>query len=106
VVNVLKKVKATMTTIRRSIGSDASLDVLVRDFQGNVLWRDHVYDENKWTTEFSTYTGDERALSEEDKHLINRRPDNIPGESVIIDRITEKVFNDASDRIKDYYSRY
>lgn len=54
----------------------------------------------------ATYTGDERALSEEDKRLINKRPDNIPVQSSIIDCIEQDVVNNTFYRLKDYYSRY
>jgi tetratricopeptide (TPR) repeat protein len=105
-VKVYGKVKAKITTVKRTLVSRGNLSIIIRDHNGHAIWNDNVYGENRWATEFSTYTGDERALSDEDKHLINRRPDNIPGERSIIDCITQEVFNNASYRIRNYYSRY
>ncbi|MES1220189.1 MAG: hypothetical protein ABUT20_32100 [Bacteroidota bacterium] len=106
VVKVYGKVKAKITTIKRTLVSNGNLGITVRNNNGAALWNDNVYGDNKWSTEFSTYTGDERALSDEDKHLINRREDNIPGQVSIIDCIKQEVYNNALNRIKDYYSRY
>jgi tetratricopeptide (TPR) repeat protein len=106
VVNVYAKVKARITTIQRTLYSDGNLSITIRDGAGNRVWNDNVNGQSSWSTQFSSYTGDERALSEEDKHLINRRPDNIPNDISIIDCVRKDILNNTLYRIKDYYSRY
>lgn len=106
VVKQYAKVKARITTISRTVHADGSLNITMRNSNGGWLWNDAVKGQNSWCAEFTTYTGDERALSEEDKQIINRRPNNIPGELSIISSVRQEVFNNAYYRIKDYYSRY
>jgi hypothetical protein len=106
VVNVYAKVNARINTTQRTLYSDGNLSITIRDEAGNLLWNDNVNGQSSWSTQFSSYTGDERALSEEDKHLINRRPDNIPGDAGIIDCVRKDILNNTFNRIRDYYSRY
>jgi hypothetical protein len=62
--------------------------------------------EHHWKTEFATYTGDERALSENDKTLINRRPNNPPRQEDIVNEILRQIETNLSHRLRNYYQRY
>lgn len=106
VVKQYAKVKARITTISRAIHADGSLSVTVRDSKGGWLWADMIKGNSSWCSDFTTYAGDAGALSEEDKHLINRRPDNIPNDLSIINSVKQDIYNNTLYRIKDYYSRY
>lgn len=106
VIKQYAKVKARITTTRKTIYSTGDLTVTVRDENGNYLWNDLVTADNSWSTAYASYTGDERALSEEDKRFLNSRADNIPHESYIIDCIRQELYNNTLYRIKNYYSRY
>ena len=106
VVKEYKKVKARLTTTRRSVYADGNLIMTMRDDAGNFLWNDNVSGQQAWYSEFTSYTGDERALSEEDKQLINRRADNIPAPQTIMSYVRQEVYQDALYKIRDYYSRY
>jgi hypothetical protein len=99
-------VKARITTISRTVHADGGLNITARDSNGDWLWGDMVKGQSAWCSDFTTYSGDDRALSEEDKHLINRRPDNIPGELSIINSVRQDILKNTLYRIKDYYSRY
>jgi hypothetical protein len=106
VVKQYAKVKARITTTSRTVRAEGGLNITVRDSNGGWLWGDMVKGQGNWCSDFTTYSGDDRALSEEDKHLINRRPDNIPGELSIISSVRQDIYNNTLYRIKDYYSRY
>lgn len=106
VVKEYRQVSARLTTTRRTVYADGNLGITVRDNTGNFLWNDNVNGHNTWCTEFTMYTGDERALSEEDKQLINRRTDNIPMPQSIINYIRQQILQNAVYKIRDYYSRY
>jgi len=106
VVKEYRKVKARLTTTRKTLYADGNLGITIRDNTGNFLWNDNVNGQNTWCSEFTTYTGDERALSEEDKQLINRRTDNIPAPQSIISYIRQEIFQNSLYKIKDFYSRY
>ncbi|HMK26770.1 MAG TPA: hypothetical protein VK483_12140 [Chitinophagaceae bacterium] len=100
------KVYADITTTRRTMQSDAMLQVNVRDANGGWLWSDNVNSNYSWSTEFATYTGDARALSESDKQLVDRRQEQAPHEEEIIRCLLDEINNNALYRIKNYFSRY
>lgn len=100
------KVYATITTTRRTMRSDAMLQINVREGDGGWLWSDNVNANHNWETEFATFTGDERALSESDKQLLNRRQEQAPREEDIIRCLMDEINTNAIYRIKNYFSRY
>jgi len=106
VVKEYARVKAKITTTKRTIYSEGNLNISIRDNSGRRLWNDNIIGSDNWTTEFTTYTGDERALSDEDKKLVNRSRENPPREEDIISCIRENIYNDFIYRIRNYYSRY
>lgn len=106
VVREYARVYADIITTRRTINSDALLQVSVRDTDGRWLWNDNFNGNHSWTTEFATYTGDARALSESDKQLVNHRQEFAPPESEIMRYLLEQISNDALYRIKNYFNRF
>jgi hypothetical protein len=99
------KVYADIITTRRTMHSDAMLQVNVRDANGGWLWSDNVNSNYSWTTEFATYSGDARALSESDKQLVDRRQEQAPREEEIIRCMLDEISNNALYRIKNYFNR-
>jgi hypothetical protein len=106
VVREYAKVSADITTTRRMMQSDAALQITVRDEQGNRVWNDHISSTYNWSTEFTTFRGDERALSETEKQLVNRRRDFPPGENEIVRCLLEEISNTTLYRIKNYFNRF
>jgi hypothetical protein len=100
------RVKAKITTTQRTLHSTGILNISIRDNSGRWLWNDNISGNHGWSSEFSTYTGDERALSDEDKKLVNRSKENPPREDEIIKCIKENIYNDFVYRLRNYYSRY
>jgi hypothetical protein len=100
------KVYAEISTTRRTMRSDALLQVNVRDANGGWLWSDNISSNYNWNTEFATYTGDARALSESDKQLVDRRQEQAPREEEIVRCLLDEINNNALYRIKNYFSRY
>lgn len=100
------RVTARITTTRRTMHSDGNLNVNIRDNNNRWIWSDNFNGDHNWTTEFATFTGDERALSESDKQLINRRHETVPHEDEIIRYILQGITNNLHYRIRDYYNRY
>ncbi len=105
IVKEYAKVYADITTTRRTTASNAVLQINVRDQDGRWLWSDHISGNHNWSTEFATYTGDARALSESDKQLIDRRQEFGPSENEIMRLILDQISNDAQYRIKNYMNR-
>jgi hypothetical protein len=105
VVKEYKKVFARITTTKRSMYSDGILQIHIRDAEGRWLWSDDVRGDHTWHTEFATFAGDERALSDSDKELVNRRHQSPPHEDEIIRHIINEINSSISSRIRNYYTR-
>lgn len=99
-------VYATITTTKRTMVSEGNLQINIRDTDGRWIWSDELRGEHRWATEFASYTGDARALSEADKELVNRRPQTQPREEDIIRKIMDDLDDDVTWRIRNFYSRY
>ncbi len=106
VVKEYTKVYATINAINRTLVSGGDLYVTARGEGGSILWSETFVGEHHWKTEFATYTGDERALSENDKTLINRRPNNPPRQEDIVNEILRQIEVNLSHRLRNYYQRY
>jgi tetratricopeptide (TPR) repeat protein len=105
IVKEYARVFADITTTRRNMQSDAMLNITVRDENGRWLWNDNIGSNYGWTTEFATFRGDARALSESDKQLVNRRHDFPPGENEIMRCLLDEINNNALYRIRNYFNR-
>jgi hypothetical protein len=83
VVTEYGKVYAQITTTTRTMRSEAILQVNIRNGNGNWLWGDNFAATDSWNTEFASYTGDMRALSENDKQLINQPVQQPPRKKIL-----------------------
>ncbi|MDQ3681501.1 MAG: hypothetical protein M3352_00335, partial [Bacteroidota bacterium] len=98
-------VHAQITTTRRTMVSEGELYVSSRDPKGRTLWNDIFRGEYRWQTEFATYRGDERALSQSDRNLLNRNDYNTPREDDILRAVFKEIENEMNYRLRNYYSR-
>lgn len=100
-------VKANITTTQRTLLSQGDLYITVRDTQGRTIWNDRFTGEHKWQTQFASYTGDERALSDADKTSLNQNTSYTPPtEDQIMEELLKQIQNDLSGRLRNYYTRY
>lgn len=100
-------VKANITTTKRTLLSQGDLYITVRDTKGRTIWNDRFTGEHKWETQFASYTGDERALSDSDKTSLNQSTSYTPPtEDQIMDELLKQIQNDLSSRLRNYYTRY
>jgi tetratricopeptide (TPR) repeat protein len=99
-------VYADITTVRRTLHSDAVLDVVLRDSQGGWLWSDHFPSTHSWSTMSVNFTGDQRALSESDKELIGRSRGFPPHEQEISRFLLDQISHNAVQRIRTYFQRF
>ena len=98
-------VKAKITTTVRTIHADGLLQATARNFDNRRIWNDTYRGEYSWSYSFATYTGDERALSDEDKKLINQREQWPPSNDEIIRIIMAEIQRKAECGISDYFNR-
>ncbi|RRB06991.1 hypothetical protein [Larkinella rosea] len=63
-VDVMEKVKGTLTTYRLEIRAGLDLRMRALDLSsGKVLWEEPVYERESWETTWETFSGDDRALN-------------------------------------------
>jgi hypothetical protein len=103
VVRQYGKVFAEITTTHRVLNASAILQVTVRDNRGRWIWDDDIPSSYKWSTDFSSFTGDERALSDADKQLVERRKEFAPTDAEVMRCLTEQLTNDASSRLRSHF---
>lgn len=106
VVKEYAKVYANIITTKRTLVSEADLFVTSRDNRGKILWSDNFNSEHRWQVELATYTGDERALDESDKALLNQNNIKVPREEDIMQELLRQLENNLSYRLRNYYQRY
>ncbi len=106
VVKEYAKVYATITTTKRIMRSEGLMQVMVRDTDNRRLWSETYSGQHYWVTEFASYTGDSRALSESDKQLVNRPREEAPKEEAIIRSIMDELQSKIECGIRDYFIRY
>jgi hypothetical protein len=100
-------VKANIITTKRTLLSQGDLFITVRDAKGRTIWNDRFTGQHKWETQFVSYTGDERALSDTDKTSLNQNNNsNPPTEDQIMESLMRQIQNDLSYRLRNYYTRY
>jgi len=99
-------VKAKITTTQRTLLSEGDLIITIRDPKGTIVWNDRFTGQHQWKTEFSTYTGDERALSDKDKSSLNNDEVRTPKQEQIMTELFKQIQSDLSTRLRNYYSRY
>lgn len=106
VVKQYGRVTARIITTKRTLISQGDLFITVRDTRGRTIWNDRFTGEHKWQTDFASYTGDERALTETDKNSLNNNNYNPPNEDQIMEELLRQIQNDLSYRLRNYYTRY
>jgi tetratricopeptide (TPR) repeat protein len=106
IVKQTSRVTALITTTRRTINSDGNMNVTIRNEKGRIIWADNIRGDHQWHTVFSSYTGDSRALSDEDKRILNQREEMPPHADQISNAITNEIMNNMVYRLRDFYSRY
>ena len=107
VVKEYATVRAKITTTRRTLLSEADLYMSIRDIKGRGMWNDRFTGQHRWRTEFVTFTGDERALSDNDRKLLNQNPNyNTPSEDEIMRELYRQIQIDLSTRLRGYFARF
>lgn len=107
VVKQYATVRAKMMTTRRTLLSEGELYLTLRDWQGRILWTDRFTGQHRWQTEFASFTGDERALSETDRSQLNRNNnERPPGEEEIMSELYRQIEQDLSSRLRGYFARF
>ncbi len=103
--NVYGTVNAKVTIERIEITSGGVLSVRMLDpFTNKVLRQRNFSGSSVWFREWGSFNGDERALSKEEKDIVNsKRPAGLPTEQQLFVSFAEKPYIDASKYISSLY---
>jgi hypothetical protein len=105
--NVYNTVKAKLITYRREVSSNGVLDVTIIDWPlNNVVSQRKFPGQFVWFTEWSTFQGDERALSKDQLALCDRKPVPPPPPQNLFIEFTKPIFNQVTPFLQDFYRKY
>lgn len=106
VIKEYTQVYAKITSTKRTLLSQVEIFLVTRGADGKILSSDNLREEHRWQTELATYTGDERALTDSDKAILNRKDTMVPAPEDIANELLRKLLADLTQRLRNYYNRY
>jgi hypothetical protein len=105
--NVFGRVKAEVTTTRREVTAESVLAVRIIDAAVNRIEQHRNFPGKfVWSNEWSTYKGDDRALTDEEKKRTNTKPLMPPSQQDLFIECTKPIFDQTVRFVKDYYTKY
>ncbi len=102
--NVYGTVKAKLTISRIEIVSAGILSIRMLDpASGRIMNQKNLQRRSVWVSEWATYNGDERALSNEQKRLVEQRQRPIPPDQELFNSFAGPLYEDAMKFISSVY---
>ncbi len=95
-----------LTTFEKTITSSGLLDFQIRDMNGVIITHEKMPGTFVWRDSWGSYRGDERALTDSDKRLLNRRETYPPAPQDLFIEFTKPIFDQLTYKVRDFYSRY
>jgi hypothetical protein len=99
-------VTATVRVTQRILNADADMNIIITDAvtRNQVRW-DRLPSEYRYTYEYAEYSGDKRALDNNDIALINRsRNQRIPTKEEAMAEMMQRIYNNLVSRIRSTVS--
>jgi hypothetical protein len=82
------------------------LDFQIKDMNGVVISQEKMPGTFVWLDTWGIYRGDERALTEQDKVLLNRRESIPPPPQDLFIEFTKPIYSQLISKVRNFYSRY
>jgi hypothetical protein len=98
--------KGKLTTFEKSITSTGLLDFQIKDMNGVVITQEKMHGTFVWLDTWGGFRGDERALTEQDKALLNRRESYPPPPQDMFIEFTKPIYSQLISKVRNFYSRY
>ena len=98
--------KGKLTTFEKSITSTGLLDFQIKDMNGVVITQEKMPGTFVWLDTWGNFRGDERALTEQDKALLNRRESIPPAPQDLFIEFTKPIYGQLISKVRNFYSRY
>jgi len=105
-VDVYNTVTAKLNTFRREIKSGGILSVRIFDQNNQLVEQRNFSGEYVWYTTWSTYNGDDRALTAEQKKQCERSPEIPPSQQTLFVEFTKPIYSQAYSYIRQFYNKY
>lgn len=100
-------VKATVTVHEKAITGTGMLDFKVVDNGLNkVITQEKFPSAYTWAVSWANFNGDERALSDEDKALVNKIELPIPNPQWMFEEFTAPLYDQVIGKVREYYRGY
>lgn len=105
--DVYGKVKAEFTTFTKYLDSKGLLDMRIYDGRTDrILFQRKMPGQYQWITEWGTYKGDDRALSDEQLELARLREAPAPEPQFLFAQFCQPIYSQASGHLRRFYSKY
>ncbi|HET8830316.1 MAG TPA: hypothetical protein VFM79_13300 [Pelobium sp.] len=100
-------VQGKLTTFEKTITSSGLLDFKIIDLATNkIINREKIPGTYIWVDTWGTYRGDERALTDNDKALLNRKESRPPAPQDLFLAFTKPIYEQLTQRVSAFYRRY
>ena len=100
-------VKAKISVFEKTITSGGLLNFRVIDWKSkNVISQENIPGTYIWNDKWGSYRGDERALSDEQKRLMEQRESRPPAAQDLFLEFTKPIYSQLTDNIRHFYSRF
>ncbi|MFY0607883.1 MAG: hypothetical protein JXR10_14285 [Cyclobacteriaceae bacterium] len=104
---VYATVKATVITHEKAITGTGVLDFQIYDNELNkIVTQEKFPSSYTWAVSWANFNGDERALTEEDKALVNNIELPLPNPQWMFEEFTAPIYDQVIGKIRTYYRRY
>jgi hypothetical protein len=103
---VYEKAKAKVTTYSKSISAESIAFIKITDIKaGSQLADQTVTGVSSWQYSWATYTGDQRALSDSQKSLTQKK-ETYPATDQLVEKARQDLLTNLSNQLKNFYSKY
>ena len=100
-------VKAKVRLFRKTVSSKGVLDFKIYDaYTREVLTQEKLGGEFIWFTEWGYFNGDERALDEEQRRVVQYREAYPPSTQEMFVAFTEPIYQQITKKIQSFYRQY
>ncbi|MFH6983166.1 hypothetical protein [Marinoscillum luteum] len=100
-------VKATVTVHEKAITGTGLLDFKILDNDLNkVISQEKFPSEYTWAVRWASFNGDERALTDEDKALVNKIELPIPNPQWMFEEFTAPIYDQVINKMRVYYRNF
>ncbi len=100
-------VTGKLTTFEKTITSSGLLDFKIIDLATNkIINHEKMPGTYIWLDTWGAYRGDERALTDNDKALLNRKESVPPAPQDLFLAFTKPIYNQLTQKVSTFYRRY